>query len=119
TAAMHSRFALAADIVIGVAACTVLVARRRWPAQIGTFAVAASAVSAMAAGASLVALFTAAIRVRLAILLALTTGELLATCCFPLLYPGAGDFSYVTQVTIGSLLNLAVVGWGLMVRAQR
>src|SRR5699024_10290095 len=119
TAAMHSRPALIFDLILGIAACGVLVARRRLPTQVGAFAVAASAVSAFAAGASLVALFTAAIRVRATILIALTAGELVATFCFPLLYPGAADFSYTAQVTIGSLLNLAVVGWGLMVRAQR
>lgn len=119
TAAMHSGAALIADLVLGTVACGLLVVRRRFPAQIAAFAVAASAVAAFAAGASLVALFTAAIRVRLAILAALTVSELIATFCFPLLYPGAADFSYAAQVTIGSLLNLAVVGWGLMVRAQR
>ncbi|UPK75390.1 histidine kinase [Nocardioidaceae bacterium SCSIO 66511] len=119
TAAMHSRLALIIDLILGIAACGALVARRRLPAQVGAFAVAASAVSAFAAGASLVALFNAAIRVRTAILIALTAGELVATFCFPLLYPGAADFSYTAQVTIGGLLNLAVVGWGLMVRAQR
>lgn len=119
TAVMHSPLALGIDLVLGIAACVALVARRRLPTQVGAFAVAASAVSAFAAGASLVALFSAAIRVRLTVLVALTAGELVATFCFPLLYPGAGDFSYVAQVTIGSLLNLSVVGWGLMVRAQR
>ncbi len=119
TAAMHSGPALIVDLVLGTTACGLLVVRRRFPAQVGVFAVAASAVSAFAAGASLVALFTAAIRIRPAILAALTAGELVATFCFPLLYPGAADFSYAVQVTIGSLLNLAVVGWGLMVRAQR
>lgn len=119
TAAMHSGPALVVDLGLGLAACGSLVMRRRFPAHVATFAVAASAVSAFAAGASLVALFTAAIRVRLAMLAALTLAELIAVFCFPLLYPGAGDFSYAAQVTIGSLLNLAVVGWGLMVRAQR
>ncbi|MDN5896764.1 MAG: histidine kinase [Nocardioides sp.] len=119
TAAMHSGPALIVDLTLGMVACGLLVVRRRFPAQVGVFAVAASAVSAFAAGASLVALFTAAIRIRPAILAALTVSELVATFCFPLLYAGAADFSYAAQVTIGSLLNLAVVGWGLMVRAQR
>lgn len=119
TAAVHSGPALVVDLVLGLAACGLLVVRRRLPAQVGLFAVAASAISAFAAGASLVALFTAAIRVRLTVLAALTVAELVAVFCFPLLYPGAADFSYAAQVTIGSLLNLAVVGWGLMVRAQR
>jgi signal transduction histidine kinase len=49
----------------------------------------------------------------------LTAAQLAATFCFPLLYPRAAGYSYQTQVTMGSLLNLAVVGWGLMIRAQR
>ncbi|WP_166741660.1 sensor histidine kinase [Cumulibacter soli] len=119
TAEMHSPPALIADICLGLAACGSLVVRRRFPTHVAAFAVVLSAVSAFAAGASLVALFNAAIRVRLRVLAVLTLGELAAVFCFPLLYPGAGDFSYLVQVTIGSLLNLAVVGWGLMVRAQR
>lgn len=119
TAQMHSDGVLVVDVVLGMVACGLLLVRRRFPAQVAVFAVAASAVSAFAAGASLVALFTAAIRVRPTIVAALTVGELVATSCFPLLYPGAADFSYGVQVTMGGLLNLAVVGWGLMVRAQR
>jgi signal transduction histidine kinase len=49
----------------------------------------------------------------------LTAAQLAATFCFPLLYPQAAGYSYRTQITMGGLMNLAVVGWGLMIRAQR
>ncbi|MEU7803152.1 histidine kinase [Micromonospora arborensis] len=116
---MHSRSALVLDLVLGTAACGALAGRRRFPTAVAGFAVTASAVSAFAAGASLVALFTAAIRVRTPVIAALTAAELIATFCFPLVYPEPAGFSYRTQIIMGSLMNLAVAGWGLMVRAQR
>jgi signal transduction histidine kinase len=119
TTDMHSRAGLVLDLALGAAACGALAARKRFPTTVAAFAVAVSAVSAFAAGASLVALFTAAIRVRPAATAALTAAELIATFCFPLVYPDPAGFSYPTQVVMGSLMNLAVVGWGLMVRAQR
>ena len=119
TTEMHGRASLVLDVVLGVAVCASLAVRRRFPMTVAACAVAASAVSASAAGASLVALFTAAIRVRPAAIAALTAAELVATFCFPLLYPDAAGFSYRTQVIMGSSMNLAAVGWGLMVRAQR
>ncbi|MEU4532446.1 histidine kinase [Micromonospora ureilytica] len=116
---MHSRIALVLDLALGTAACGALAGRKRFPVAVAAFAVAASAVSAFAAGASLVALFTAAIRVRTPVIAALTAAELIATFCFPLVYPEPAGFSYRTQIIMGSLMNLAVAGWGLMVRAQR
>jgi signal transduction histidine kinase len=115
----HSRTGLVLDVMLGTATCGALAGRRRFPMAIAAFAVAASAVSAFAAGASLVALFTAAIRVRPPVIAALTAAELIATFCFPLVYPEPAGFSYRTQIVMGSLMNLAVVGWGLMIRAQR
>lgn len=119
TTTMHSRAGLVLDVVLGAAACGSLAGRRRFPTTVAAFAVAASAVSAFAAGASLVALFSAAIRVRPRATAALTAAEMIATFCFPLVYPEPAGFSYGTQVLMGSLMNLTAVGWGLMVRAQR
>lgn len=119
TAKTHTTAGFAIDVTLGLAACGSLPARRSYPVHVAIFSVLASAVSAAAAGASLVALFGAAVRVRPWLIIALTGAELLATFLFPLLYPGAGEFGYPTQVIMGSLLNTAVVGWGLMARAQR
>src|SRR5699024_2331630 len=63
TASVRRGPGLAVDIVLGILACGSLVLRRRFPERVGVFAVLASAFSAFAAGASLVALFSAAIRV--------------------------------------------------------
>lgn len=119
TVDQHSRTGLVLDVVLGAAACGSLAARRRFPTAVAVFAVAASSVSAFAAGASLVALFSAAIRVRPPVTAALTVAEVIATFCFPLVYPEPAGFGYGTQVLMGSLMNLGAVGWGLMVRAQR
>ncbi|WP_204296841.1 sensor histidine kinase [Actinoplanes campanulatus] len=119
TVALHSRAGLIADLALGVAACVSLVWRRSFPVAVAGVTIAASAVSASAAGASMVALLTAAIRARPATVAALTAAQLAATLCFPLVYPQTAGYSYRTQITMGGLLNLAVVGWGLMIRAQR
>jgi signal transduction histidine kinase len=119
TTDMHSRAGLVLDVVLGAAACLSLAWRTRFPTVVAAFAVAASAVSAFAAGASLVALFSAAIRVRPRVTAALTATEVIATFTFPLVYPEPAGFGYGTQILLGSLMNLAAVGWGLMVRAQR
>jgi signal transduction histidine kinase len=116
---MHSHAGLIVDVVLGAAACGSLAWRTRFPAAVAAFAVAASAVAAVAAGASLVALFSAAIRARPQVTAALTAAEMIATLSFPLVYPEPAGFGYGTQILLGSLMNLAAVGWGLMVRAQR
>ncbi len=119
TTGMHSHAGLVLDVVLGAAACGSLAGRRRFPTAVAAFAVAASAISAFAAGASLIALFSSAIRVPPRTTAALTAAEMVATFCFPLVYPEPAGFSYGAQVLMGSLMNLAAVGWGLMVRAQR
>ncbi|MEU4396583.1 histidine kinase [Kribbella sp. NPDC023855] len=115
----HSRAGLIADVLLGAVACGSLVWRRSHPSVVAGLTIAASAVAASAAGASMVALLTATIRVRPRLVAVLTAAQLAATFCFPLLYPHAAGYSYQTQVTMGGLMNLAVVGWGLMIRAQR
>jgi signal transduction histidine kinase len=115
----RSSASLVFDVAVGSFACGSLFVRRSFVVQVAVLAVVASAISAAAAGASLVALFTAAIRVRPWVTAVLTGAELVATFLFPLVYPGAGGFGYPTQVLIGSLINFGVVGWGLMVGAQR
>ncbi|MFG3708676.1 sensor histidine kinase [Micromonospora sp. NPDC047670] len=119
TIGAHTRAGLVTDLVLGAVACGSLAWRRRCPAAVGGLTIAASAVSASAAGAAMVALLTAAIRVRPKVVAALTAAQLAATFCFPLLYPQAAGYSYQTQIIMGGLMNLAVVGWGLMIRAQR
>ncbi|WP_344234356.1 sensor histidine kinase [Kribbella hippodromi] len=115
----RSTAGLATDVLIGAVACAALYLRRTAVLPVAILGVAASAVAASAAGAALVALFTAAIRLPRRAVAVLTVAAVLATGIFPLIVPDAGGYSYSTQLLLGSLINLGVVGWGLMVGAQR
>src|SRR6187551_1648473 len=53
-----------ADVALGVLCCAALLLRRRWPAGLALALLPATAVSVMATGAALVALFTVAIHRR-------------------------------------------------------
>ena len=116
----HPSWAATLDVVLGTVACAALWVRRRRPVKVGLLVVAFSAVSGLANGAALPALFTAAIRAPfrwLALVIVLAVAE---TAVFPALYPdGPHGRGYAWQVTVGLGLTAIAVGWGLFVRAQR
>ena len=114
----HSTLTAVLDIAIGAVGCAALWVRRAHPLAFAVFAVLSSVVSASVAGAGLLAVFNAAIRVRPRELVMLIAVSLVATTIFPALYPGT-DLGYWAQVVLGVLLTVIVVGWGLFVRAQR
>jgi len=107
------------DAGIGLLACLALFWRRRYPFAVACFAIAGSAVAAASAGASLIALFGAAARLRPVLVLVLTVAQLIAVAIFPLLYADQHGYPYATQLLIGGLVNLMLVGWGLVVGLSR
>ncbi|HWI21034.1 MAG TPA: histidine kinase [Baekduia sp.] len=113
----HSGTAIVIDIAFGCLACVSLWWRRSRPVAVGLFAGLLAIVSACAAGAALLALFSAAIRVSLRMLVMIASVGLVGSVVFPILYPG--DEPLGTDITIGVLLTSIMVGWGLFVRAQR
>lgn len=118
----HGPVMLVVDLVLGCCCLLGLPARRRYPVTVAAVAVAASAVSVLASGPALVALFSGAIRLPGRIVATLAVAEVVATGILPLVY-NTGDvgigLSYWSQLVIGTLINLVAVGWGLLVGMQR
>jgi signal transduction histidine kinase len=116
----HPGWVAALDIGLGAVACSALWVRRRWPVAVGVLVVTLSAVSGLANGATLPALFNAAIRAPFRQLGAIVALAVAATATYTTLYPNGPDGrGYVWQLTVGLGLTAIALGWGLFVRAQR
>ena len=115
----HSDAVKVLDIALGSVACVALFWRRSHPLAVALLIVPLSAVSALAAMATLPAVFNAAIRVPLRALAGVVALAVAGTAIFPLLYPEVDGRGYGWQLTVGLLLTAVALGWGLFVRAQR
>lgn len=116
----HAAWTAALDVALGAVACAALWLRRGRPVEVGLLVVAFSAVSGLANGAALPALFNAAIRAPFRWLGAIVALAIAETAIYPALYPdGPHGRGYVWQVTFGMALTAIALGWGLFVRAQR
>jgi signal transduction histidine kinase len=113
----HGDAALVADALLGTAACLALWIRRRQPVAVAVGAVALGAVSAMAGGAAVVAIFNAAVRSSRRVLLLLVAMSVPSFVLFSTLYPSAGGV--LLQTTFGTLVLAVAIGWGLFTRARR
>lgn len=100
-----------------VVACVALWWRRSHPLAIALATGIPACVLAGPAGAAVIALFGAVIRVPGRWVLVLTALGLLAAFTYPAIFPGGDD--YVTEASFGVLFTLIVVGWALFVRVQR
>src|SRR5215217_3259383 len=105
------------DAALGVATIVALWWRRRRPAAIGVAATLASIVSASAGGAALVALFSATLRASRTGLIVVWAVAIAAAFAYPLVLPG--DDGYLLETSIGLLITVVVIGWGLFARARR
>jgi signal transduction histidine kinase len=105
------------DAALGVATIVALWWRRRRPAAIGVAATLASIVSASAGGAALVALFSATLRASRTGLIVVWAVAVGAAFAYPLVLPG--DDGYLLETSIGLLITVVVIGWGLFARARR
>jgi signal transduction histidine kinase len=106
------------DIVFGIATCAGLWFRRSRPMGYALFAIALATVSASSGGAAVLALFNAAIRVRMRELAWLILATFVSMAIYTAIYPGQ-DMSYLTGIAVGAALTVIAVGWGLFARAQR
>ncbi|MDO8185254.1 histidine kinase [Conexibacter sp. JD483] len=105
------------EVATAVAACVALWWRRSHPLAIALATAIPSLVLGGPAGAGVIALFGAVIRVPGRWVLALTAIGIAAAFTYPAVYPGSDD--YLTEASFGVLFTLIVVGWGLFVRVQR
>jgi signal transduction histidine kinase len=114
----HGQAQAIADIVLGVAAGVLLWWRRPHPTGVAIAIGAMSAVSAVAAGPALVALFNAAIRSSRRGLAAVLGVGVAAAVVYSILYPDTQD-PLAVSIVIGVLITGVIIGWGLFIRARR
>jgi len=117
TAPDHDRLTLVLDAAFGTAACLALWFRRSRPVAVAVFALSIAAVSSMAGGAGLIALFNAAIRAPARAVAGITALAVLGVPIYAVLYPSLGSFTSQMLFCIPAMF--VVVGWGLFTRARR
>jgi signal transduction histidine kinase len=113
----HNGFTYVLDLALGAGAFAALWFRRSRPFAVGMLTGLASILSAAAGGPALIALFNTALRATWRQLAAVSATAIASTFVFPLLY--ATSDPYVTEIVIGVLITVIVIGWGLFVRARR
>ena len=105
------------DVVAGIAACGAVWLRRRWPLGLAISLTLLAVVSSAASGAAAVALFTLAVH-RPFRQAAPVAALGLATLPVVLeIFPG--DEQYVVNLVLSVLVIVAVLAWGMFVRARR
>ncbi|MET9761273.1 histidine kinase [Streptomyces sp. NPDC006372] len=106
------------DQVMGALACAAVWLRRRWPLGLAVALTPVTFVSDTAGGAGVIALFTLAVH-RPFRYVAWVGG--VNAALVPLFYwlrPDV-DMPYLVSVVFAVLLTVAIVGWGMFVRAKR
>jgi signal transduction histidine kinase len=113
----HGEFLDAVDLAAGSVACLALWQRRSHPVGVFVLAFVAGSISPLAAGASLVAICTAASRVRGRALIVVALLAAAGSIAFPLVNPAAGE---ILEIGFPAFLFTAMAfGWGLYLRARR
>ncbi|MFE6170645.1 sensor histidine kinase [Streptomyces sp. NPDC056464] len=106
------------DQVLGALSCAAVWLRRRWPVGLAAVMVPVGLVSSTAGGAGLVALFTLAVHRPFRYVAWVAGTYAVLNPLYFLLRPEP-DMSYGWSVFLASLLTVAVVGWGMLVRSKR
>lgn len=109
---------LVADQLVGAAACIALWWRRRWPVGLAVALLPISLASYVASGAIAVALFTVAVHRRWPVVLVVGGLHVLAVLPYTAIRTDPG-LSYWQSATLSALLCVAVIAWGMFVRARR
>ena len=104
-------------ICVGVVALPALWRRRERPTAVALFCMVASTVSPAAAGAAIVAIFSAALYASRRGVQAVVGVAVVGTLITPAIYPS--ETGYLVGLALGAAFIAAIVGWGLYVRARR
>jgi signal transduction histidine kinase len=104
------------DLVFGLAGCLALWFRRRWPVGVALAILPLTAFSSMSAAASAIALFTVAVHRPVRPVAVLAALYLLTV---PVYFVVRGSDSLAVDLTVGVLVTVVVVAWGMFVRARR
>lgn len=107
------------SVAAALAACGALLVRRRHPVLLTVLLVLASVLIPAVSGASMIALFTAAVHRRLSTVMSLMVLAVGSAMVQFSLGSTAGRSGYWTAVGGAVLISLLVVGWGIAVRARR
>ncbi|MBB4906259.1 sensor histidine kinase [Actinophytocola algeriensis] len=109
---------LTVDLVLGGLCSLGVWLRRRWPVGLAVAAGLVSVYATSAAGAALIALFTVAVHRRFAVVARIAAGYALVPFLTLLVRPDVpvGPWS---QIVLGVVFALAVLAWGMFVRARR
>ena len=109
---------LTVDLVLGGLCSLGVWLRRRWPVGLAVAAGLVGVYATSAAGAALVALFTVAVHRRFAVVARIAAGYALVPFLTLLVRPDVpvGPWS---QIVLGVVFALAVLAWGMFVRARR
>ena len=109
---------LTVDLVLGGLCSLAVLLRRRTPVGLAVAVGLVSVYATSAAGAALVALFTVAVHRRFAVVARIAAGYALVPFLTLLVRPDVpvGPWS---QIVLGVVFALAVLAWGMFVRARR
>lgn len=109
---------LTVDIVLGGLCSLGVWLRRRWPVGLAVAAGLVSVYATSAGGAALIALFTVAVHRRFTVVAPIVAGYALVPFLTLLVRPDVpvGPWS---QIVLGIVFALAVLAWGMFVRARR
>jgi signal transduction histidine kinase len=106
------------DVALGMVCCLGLFFRRRWPIVVTNALIPVTAVSVMATGAVIVALFTVAVR-RRAYLVLLLGAAYVATVPIYFLLQARPEFPLWVDLLFRVVIGAAAIGWGMFVQAYR
>ncbi|WFF03146.1 histidine kinase [Micromonospora sp. WMMD964] len=109
---------LSVDTVLGLICCGLLWVRRRWPLGLAVATLPLSMFSMAAAIPLLIFYFTVVVHRRTAVAIAVTGAGLVTNLVFSWARPDPA-MSYWLTVTWGVVITLAVLAWGMFVRARR
>jgi signal transduction histidine kinase len=99
--------------------CTALLVRRRYAVTLAAILIVASVWLPVVSGASLIALFTAAVHRRVSLVLPLVALAALSALAQLRIGPELAEPLYWPAVAVTLLITLLVVGWGVATRARR
>ncbi|MGV9211515.1 sensor histidine kinase [Micromonospora sp. RB23] len=109
---------VAADALIGLVCCGLLWLRRRWPLGLAVATLPLSTFSMASAIPLLIVYFTVVVHRRTAVAVAVTGLGLLTNLLFSWFRPDP-VMPYWLTATWGVVITLAVLAWGMFVRARR
>ncbi len=113
-----SELLFAVDQLIGVLGCCALWLRRRWPVGLAVVLLAASSVSELVGGATLVAMFTVAVHRPPRVTAVLFVLGLVSSSLFAVVRPEE-EVPLSVMVLFVLAVQCAVYGWGLVIRHRR